>query len=92
VSSTTRSPVVTVDAAGYPVRTGLAFVPHDDPADQRAPRFAYNLGVERVDVLVVVVDDAGDTGALHAGDGLVAALATIAPRVLLVDVRVADHG
>lgn len=32
-STTTRSPVVPVDDAGYAIRTRLAFPAHDDPAD-----------------------------------------------------------
>lgn len=87
VSSTTRSPVVAVDEAGYPVRAALAFAPHDLPADGPSPRFAYNLGVEPIDVLVVLVEETVDTGPLHAPDGLIAALATVAPSVLLVELQ-----
>ena len=43
VSSTTRSPVLVVDEAGYPIRSALAFDSHDRPADGPGPRFAYNV-------------------------------------------------
>ncbi|MCU1617012.1 MAG: sle [Frankiales bacterium] len=59
-STTTRSPVVAVDDAGYAIRTALAFGSHDDPADGPGPRYAYNVapgeGQEPFDAAVLVVD------------------------------------
>jgi adenine/guanine phosphoribosyltransferase-like PRPP-binding protein len=72
-SSTTRSPVLPVDADGYAIRTRLRFTaPEPDPAG--APRFAYNVAGRGFDGVVLVVDDAADTPALWAPDGLVEAL------------------
>ncbi|MDP9116294.1 MAG: phosphoribosyltransferase family protein [Actinomycetota bacterium] len=87
-SSTTRSPVLDIDEAGYPVRTRLAFVAHDRPADGEGRRFAYNVapglnGAAFSDA-VVVVDDTGDTAELVGAGGLVDALSEIGVRVVLV--------
>lgn len=76
-SSTTRSPVLPVDAPGYAIRTRLTFPAHD-AVDTDKPRFAYNVtphdsgaGFDRI---VLVVDRTGDTSALWGAGGLVAAL------------------
>ncbi|QWB25882.1 MULTISPECIES: phosphoribosyltransferase [Streptomyces] len=82
-STTTRSPVLAVDDPGYAIRTRLAFPAHDDPADGPGERYAYNVAGAGFDAVVVVVDSAGDTPALHAPDGLTARLAAHTPRVLL---------
>ncbi len=66
VSSTTRSPVLVVDEAGYPVRSVLHFPSHDPAADGPGPRFAYNVTAGFSDVVVVVDADA-DTAQLHTG-------------------------
>ena len=72
-SSTTRSPVLPVDQHGYAIRSRLRFTaPEPDPTG--VPRFAYNVGSHRFDAVVLVVDDAADTPALWAPDGLVEAL------------------
>ncbi len=87
VSTTTRSPVLVVDAPGYAVRSGLQFPAHDDPADERGTRYAYNLtgpAGEGPATVVLVVDPAGDTPALHAAGGLVDQLCGVADEVLVV--------
>ncbi|MBB2924748.1 phosphoribosyltransferase domain-containing protein [Cellulomonas cellasea] len=105
-SSTTRSPVLALDAEDYAIRTRLVFPSHDDPADGRADgqaadartdapadgagdRFAYNVAPgddprRRFTDIVVVVDSAGDTPALHAPGGLAAHVAAHTDRVHLV--------
>jgi adenine/guanine phosphoribosyltransferase-like PRPP-binding protein len=80
VSSTTRSPVLAVDDAGYAIRTVLAFDAHDEPEDGPGPRFAYNVAGGGFDVVVVVLDERADTPAAEA---LVSALSTTAPRVVV---------
>ncbi|SEO41781.1 phosphoribosyltransferase [Trujillonella endophytica] len=66
VSSTTRSPVLPVDAPGYAIRTALAFDSSDSPVDGPGPRFAYNVaapaGGAPFDAAVLVVDDGGAGG------------------------------
>ncbi|MER7465286.1 phosphoribosyltransferase [Streptomyces sp. NPDC097981] len=91
-STTTRSPVLAVDDPGYAIRTRLVFPAHDtSPAtaggtptvDGPGDRYAYNVAGAGFDTVVAVVDTHGDTGALHAPDGLLARLAPHAGRVLL---------
>ncbi|MEV0415701.1 phosphoribosyltransferase [Streptomyces sp. NPDC050448] len=91
-STTTRSPVLAVDDPGYAIRTRLVFPAHDTPpatsggtptADGPGDRYAYNVAGAGFDTVVAVVDTHGDTGALHAPDGLLARLAPHAGRVLL---------
>ncbi|SPT63018.1 phosphoribosyltransferase family protein [Actinomadura madurae] len=86
-STTTRSPVVPVDDAGYAIRTRLAFPAHDDPADGPGERYAYNVtpgtGQSGFDRIVFMVDDVGDTPAL--AEGLLERLRALAP-VLVVNV------
>ncbi|MFN2562210.1 MAG: phosphoribosyltransferase [Jatrophihabitans sp.] len=66
VSSTTRSPVVVLDEPGYPIRTALTFPSSDPAADGPGSRFAYNVGDDFTDVVLVVDADA-DTAALRTG-------------------------
>jgi hypothetical protein len=87
VSTTTRSPVLVVDEPGYAVRSVLEFPAHDDPADEAASRYAYNVtgpAGETPATVVLVVDTAGDTRALHQPGGLVDQLRWVADEVLLV--------
>jgi hypothetical protein len=79
VSSTTRSPVVAVDAPGYPIRSALTFPGHDHSHDGSGPRYAYNAA--GFDDVVLVVDEDGDTAAL---DGLLNVLQGVCRRVHVV--------
>jgi hypothetical protein len=88
-STTTRSPVLAVDDAGYAIRTRLAFPAHDDPADGPGDRFTYNVDpgadpARRFDTIVPVVDSVADTPALHAAGGLLDVLSRVTDRVALV--------
>lgn len=87
--TTTRSPVHPVDTPGYPIRRALRFPGTDGEGD----RYVYNVGWsaplgvptapggDGADVVVLVVDGpAADPAALAP---TVAALATVAPRVLV---------
>ncbi|MFG2357761.1 phosphoribosyltransferase [Streptomyces sp. NPDC048521] len=82
-STTTRSPVLSLDDPGYAIRTRLVFPAHDDPADGPGERYAYNVAGAGFDTVVAVVDSLADTPALHAPDGLLARLAAHVPHVLL---------
>jgi adenine/guanine phosphoribosyltransferase-like PRPP-binding protein len=79
VSSTTRSPVVAIDAPGYPIRSALTFARHDSACDGTLHRYAYN--VTGFDEIVLVVDDDADTPGLQ---GLLWALQGVCPRVHVV--------
>ncbi|MFD9724429.1 phosphoribosyltransferase [Streptomyces sp. NPDC059072] len=80
-STTTRSPVLAVDDPGYAIRTRLVFPAHDTPADGPGDRYAYNVAGAGFDVVVAVVDSAGDTPELRTG--LLDALAPHTGRVVL---------
>jgi adenine/guanine phosphoribosyltransferase-like PRPP-binding protein len=87
-SSTTRSPVLALDEPGYPIRTALRFPSHDDPADGPGERYAYNVapaaGMLGFTDVVVVVDGAGDTAALHGAGGLLDQVAAVCEQAHLV--------
>lgn len=63
-STTTRSPVLAVDADGYAIRSKMGFAAHDN-ASEGGTRYAYNLRSGGHTVLLVL-DEASDTAA--AGD------------------------
>ncbi len=96
-STTTRSPAVAVDDDGYALRSVLHFVAHDDPDDPGPQdRYAYNVAVPGdrpgFDGVVLVTDTPGDTPALTGPGGLVAALDTAVPEVVLVVLPVSVPG
>ncbi|WP_314172454.1 phosphoribosyltransferase [Streptomyces winkii] len=92
-STTTRSPVLALDDPAYAVRTCLSFPAHDGAGGEgsdggAATRFAYNVAPgtdprRRFDAVVVVVDSAADTAALHAPGGLLDRLREHTDSVLL---------
>lgn len=90
VSSTTRSPVAAFDDVSYPIRTALTFHSTDPTVDGPGPRFAYNVAPARGGAsfsdVVVVIDDAADSPALHAPDGLLAQVAGVCTRVHVLTV------
>ncbi|WP_196804459.1 phosphoribosyltransferase family protein [Cellulomonas sp. URHD0024] len=83
-SSTTRSPVLTVDDPGYAIRSALAFAAHDDPADGPGRRFAYNVTSCAPDAVVLVLDADADSDALAAPGGLLDQLGGTVRDVLVV--------
>jgi len=78
--SSTRSPAVVLDVAGYPLRSGLAFAAPDGNA-----RFVYNLTGVSTAPLAVVVAPADDPTA----SGLASALAAAGAPVLHVELGAA---
>jgi len=76
-SSTTRSPVLAVDEDGYAIRSALRFPATEESDGQR---FAYNVAGGGFDAVVVVLDE---PAAGPAADGLIEALARVAPRVVV---------
>ncbi|WP_424215571.1 phosphoribosyltransferase [Streptomyces sp. BI20] len=73
-STTTRSPVLAVDDPGYAIRSRLVFPAHDEPADGPGERYVHNVAGGGFDTVLLVLDSAGDTPALHSPDGLLARL------------------
>ncbi|MHA3703424.1 phosphoribosyltransferase [Jatrophihabitans sp. YIM 134969] len=82
-SATTRSPVLPLDRPGYAIKRALTFPAHD--TDDAAARFVYNLDADgRPTDVVLVVDEVGDTPALHAAGGLLDQVRRVTDRVHLV--------
>ncbi|WP_323749762.1 phosphoribosyltransferase domain-containing protein [Curtobacterium sp. VKM Ac-1376] len=86
-STTTRSPVAVLDDPAWPIRSGIRFRSHDTTVDGTGERFAYN--VRGFDAIVVLPEPGTDRALLDGDDGLLAALATAAPAVVLVDTPLA---
>ncbi|ROP66703.1 phosphoribosyltransferase [Curtobacterium sp. PhB115] len=82
-STTTRSPVAVLDDPAWPIRSGVRFRSHDTTVDGPGERFAYN--VHGFDAIVVLPEPGTDRALLDGEDGLLAALSTAAPVVVLVD-------
>jgi hypothetical protein len=76
--STTRSPIVVADVAGYPVRQGLRFAHHDEPG--RVSRL-YNVVPGAYDDVMVFVEGAADRQRVEP---MAAALAGTGARVHVV--------
>ncbi|GAB7191276.1 phosphoribosyltransferase [Kineococcus sp. NUM-3379] len=84
-SSTTRSPVLAVDDAGYALRSTVRFDSTDPAVDGPGARYAHNVaGTGPWDVTVLVVDDASEPQALRAPGGPLLALLPTTGRLLLV--------
>jgi pyrimidine operon attenuation protein/uracil phosphoribosyltransferase len=82
-STTTRSPVAVLDDPAWPIRSGVRHRSHDRTVDGPGERYAYN--VHGFDAIVVVPEPGTDRAALEGPDGLLDVLATVTPRVVLVD-------
>jgi hypothetical protein len=97
-STTTRSPALTLDRPGYPLRRAMPHTAADPdvvlPSSVHDPlaRHAYNVDVwdidadetQRPDAIALVIDDGADTAQLRAPGGLLDALALRTDRVVLV--------
>lgn len=93
--STSRSPVLAVDDAGYPVRRHFRFA--DSEGDPDVPRFLYNVHALHTDdrpsdLVVLVTDSAADSAVLHGPSGPVAALRSAGLDVLLAIIGPVDPG
>ncbi|PZF68350.1 phosphoribosyltransferase [Curtobacterium sp. MCPF17_047] len=82
-STSTRSPVAVFDAPAWPIRSGIRHRSHDVTVDGPGERYAYN--VHGFDAVVVVPEPGTGRSSLEGPDGLLDVLATVTPRVLLVD-------
>ena len=87
-STTTRSPVAVLDDPAWPIRSGIRHRSHDTTVDGPGERFAYN--VRGFDAVVVLPEPGTDPTLLDGEDGLLAALAAVAPRVVVVDAPLVD--
>lgn len=82
-STTTRSPVAVLDDPAWPVRSGIRFRSRERTVDGPGERYAYN--VRGFDAIVMLPEPGTDRALLEGDDGLLAALATVTPRVVLVE-------
>ena len=97
-STTTRSPALTLDAPGYPLRRTMRHSAADPAAvlpssvDNPLARYAYNVDVWDIDLpqatragaIVLVLDDPADTAELAAPGGLLEQVRLRADHVVLV--------
>jgi adenine/guanine phosphoribosyltransferase-like PRPP-binding protein len=91
-STTTRSPVLPLDDAGYAIRSALAFDAFDEPEDGNVDgsrrRFAYNLvaprGSRPFDVVLLVTDERAVLPPRDEPGGLLGQLGDVARQVLVV--------
>lgn len=88
-STTTRSPVAVLDDPAWPIRSGVRFRSHDATVDGPGERFAYN--VHGFDAIVVLPEPGTERSLLDGPDGLLAALLTAAPTVVLVSAPIELH-
>jgi pyrimidine operon attenuation protein/uracil phosphoribosyltransferase len=89
-STSTRSPVAVFDHPAWPIRSGIRHRSHDVTVDGPGERYAYN--VHGFDAVVVVPEPGTDRVALDGPDGLLDVLATVTPRVVLVDSALESAG
>jgi pyrimidine operon attenuation protein/uracil phosphoribosyltransferase len=82
-STTTRSPIAVLDDPAWPVRSGVRFRSRERTVDGPGDRFAYN--VRGFDAIVVLPEPGTDRALLDGDDGLLAALAAVTARVVLVE-------
>jgi hypothetical protein len=97
-STTTRSPALTLDAPGYPLRRTMRHRAADpavvlpSSVDNPLDRYAYNVDVwdidlthgRRADAIVLIIDDPADTDELAAPGGLLEQIRLRADQVVLV--------
>ncbi|MFB2586295.1 phosphoribosyltransferase domain-containing protein [Herbiconiux liukaitaii] len=84
-STTTRSPIASIDRPDYAIASSIAFASHDATVDGPGPRFAYNLtrGGHRFAAVVLFPEPGVDRERLLAPAGAVEALRRITDHVLL---------
>jgi hypothetical protein len=85
-STSTRSPIATLDQADYPVKSAVSFHSHDTTSDGAGVRYAYNLtSAGRPFGTIVFMPEPGtDPARLHGDDGVLAALQSVSAHVVVV--------
>jgi pyrimidine operon attenuation protein/uracil phosphoribosyltransferase len=85
-STSTRSPIATLDQTDYPIRSAIEFRSHDITSDGIGVRFAYNLTAhrQRFGTLVFLPEPGTDPAALDGPDGVIEALRRVSDRVIVV--------
>jgi hypothetical protein len=85
-STSTRSPIATLDQADYPIRSAIEFRSHDTTSDGIGVRFAYNLTTaqNRFGTVVFLPEPGTDPAALDGPGGVIEALRRVSDNVVVV--------
>jgi pyrimidine operon attenuation protein/uracil phosphoribosyltransferase len=85
-STSTRSPIATLDQADYPIRSAIEFRSHDITSDGVGVRFAYNLTTarRRFGTVVFLPEPGTDPASLDGPDGVIEAIRRVGDRVVVV--------
>ena len=85
-STSTRSPIATLDQPDYPIKSAIRFRSHDTTSDGAGLRFAYNLtAAGRSFGTVVFLPEPGtDPARLTGDDGVIDALRRVSDQVVVV--------
>jgi len=95
-STSTRSPIATLDRPDYPIASTVRFRSHDTTTDGVGPRFAYNLtsAGRRFGTVVFMPEPGTDPALLHGahekGGGVLEALRGVSDNVIVVLLSAAD--
>jgi hypothetical protein len=85
-STSTRSPIATLDQSDYPVRSSVDFRSHDTTSDGVGVRFAYNLtrSGRAFGTIVFLPEPGTDPAQLDGNDGVLTALRSVSAHVVVV--------
>ena len=85
-STSTRSPIATLDQADYPIRSAIRFRSHDTTSDGVGVRFAYNLTTagRRFGTVVFLPEPGTDPARLNGDDGVIEALRRVTDHVVVI--------
>ena len=85
-STSTRSPIATLDQADYPIQSAISFRSHDVTSDGIGVRFAYNLTTarRRFGTVVFLPEPGTDPATLDGPDGVLDAIRRVSDRVVVV--------
>ncbi|PRY67145.1 phosphoribosyltransferase-like predicted ribonucleoside biosynthesis protein [Glaciihabitans tibetensis] len=91
-STSTRSPIATLDRADYPIASAVHFRSHDVTTDGVGDRFAYNLTAagSRFGTIVFIPEPGTDPAALDGPNGVVEALRRVSTNVIVVLLSASD--
>ena len=83
-STSTRSPIATLDQADYPIRSAISFRSHDVTSDGIGVRFAYNLTTarRRFGTVGFLTEPGTDPVTLDGPDGVLDAIRRVSDRVV----------
>ncbi|MCU1444580.1 phosphoribosyltransferase domain-containing protein [Cryobacterium sp.] len=85
-STSTRSPIATLDRPDYPIHSAIRFQSHDTTSDGVGVRFAYNLTTahQRFGAVVFLPEPGTDPATLDGADGVIDAIRQVSDNVVVV--------